>query len=69
MRKLDVDEVLQRHKLAELRRVAWRSLLEDAYKYALPQRNLFSGDWEANVPGSPKMDDVYDSTAIHSVHQ
>jgi hypothetical protein len=69
MRKLEVDEVLQRHKVAERRRDHWRGLLEDAYKYALPQRNLYSGDWEANVPGSPKMDDVYDSTAIHSVQR
>ena len=69
MKKLTVKEVMARHQIADRHKDNWRGILEDAYKYALPQRNLFGGDWEGGVKGENKMVDVYDSTAIHSTQR
>ena len=69
MKKLTPKEVLARHSIADRKKDAWRGLLEDCYKYALPQRNLFGGEWESGVKGDGKMTDVYDSTAIHSTQR
>lgn len=69
MKKLTVKEVMARHQIADRHKDNWRGILEDAYKYALPQRNLFGGDWEGGVKGDNKMVDVYDSTAIHSTQR
>jgi hypothetical protein len=38
--KLTVEQLIQRHKLAQNRKEDFRSLYEDAMEYALPQRNL-----------------------------
>ena len=37
------DEVLNRSKKAFSRKEQWRTIYEDCYRYALPQRNLYEG--------------------------
>ena len=67
--KLTVEQLLQRHKIAQNRKEDFRSLYEDAMEYALPQRNLYSGDYENNNGGRKKMVRVFDSTAINSTQR
>lgn len=67
--KLTVEQLLQRHKIAQNRKEDFRSLYEDAMEYALPQRNLYSGDYENNNGGRKKMTRVFDSTAINSTQR
>ena len=67
--KLTVEQLIQRHKLAQNRKEDFRSLYEDAMEYALPQRNLYSGDYETNTGGRKKMTRVFDSTAINSTQR
>ena len=67
--KLTVEQLIQRHKLAQNRKEDFRSLYEDAMEYALPQRNLYSGDYENNNGGRKKMVRVFDSTAINSTQR
>lgn len=66
MPKLNVKEVMQREAKAQARKDEWRSIYEDCYEYALPQRNLYGGYWEGKVPGKSKMQRVFDSTAMAS---
>ncbi len=47
----------------------WRSVYEDCYKFALPQRNLYNGYYEGGVAGQNKMTNVFDSTAIHATQR
>ena len=67
--KLSVEQILQRHKIAQNRKEDFRSLYEDAYEFALPQRNLYSGDYETKNSGRKKMTRVFDSTAIGSTQR
>ena len=67
--RLEVPEVLNRHKQAFATKENWRSTYEECYQYALPQRNLYDGYYEGNVPGQGKMSRVFDSTAIHSTQR
>ncbi len=67
--KLTVEQILARQKLALNRKEDFRSLYEDAYEFALPQRNLYTGDYESNVGGRKKMSRVFDSTAINSTQR
>ena len=68
-KKLTVEQILQRHKLAQTRKEDFRSLYEDAMEFALPQRNLYSGDYEGKTGGRKKMARVFDSTAINSTQR
>lgn len=68
MKKLKPEQVLKRVEKAESRKEEWRSIFEDCYKYALPQRNLY-GQYEGGGHGRSKMDDVFDSTAINSTQR
>tara|TARA_R100001510_G_C7655260_1_gene214346 strand:+ start:1991 stop:3571 length:1581 start_codon:yes stop_codon:yes gene_type:complete len=63
---LDARQILNQYKKAEARKSLWRDIYEECYEYALPQRNLYDGYYEGNVPGQRKMSKVFDSTAIHS---
>jgi len=47
----------------------FRNLYEEAYEFALPQRNLYDGYWEGGVGGQKKMNRVFDSTAINSTQR
>ena len=67
--KLSVEQILQRHKIAQNRKEDFRSLYEDAYEFALPQRNMYSGDYESKSAGRKKMTRVFDSTAIGSTQR
>ena len=66
MPKLNVKEVMQREAKAQARKEEFRSIYEDCYEYALPQRNLYGGYWEGKTPGKNKMQRVFDSTAMSS---
>ena len=67
--RLSVDQILQRHKIAQNRKEDFRALYEDAYEFALPQRNLYAGDYETGNTGRKKMTRVFDSTAIGSTQR
>lgn len=59
----DVDfaeRLLERSKIAWEKKTQFDNLYRDAYKYGMPQRN----GYDEPTPGSPRMDEVFDSTAI-----
>jgi hypothetical protein len=66
MPKLNVKEVMGREAKAQARKDEWRSIYEDCYEFALPQRNLYNGYYEGKVAGKAKMTRVFDSTAMAS---
>lgn len=66
MPKLNVKEVMGREAKAQARKDEWRTIYEDCYEFALPQRNLYNGYYEGKVPGKAKMQRVFDSTAMSS---
>lgn len=67
--RLNAKQVMSRHEKALSRKENFRDLYEDAYEFALPQRNLYDGHWEGKVGGQKKMDRVFDSTAINSTQR
>ena len=67
--KLTVEQILKRHQLAQTRKENFRDLYEDAYEFALPQRNLYDGYYEGKTSGRHKMNRVFDSTAINSTQR
>jgi len=67
--RLKAEDVLKRHDIALRKKDDFRDLYEDAYEFALPQRNLYDGYWEGKVGGAKKMNRVFDSTAINSVQR
>jgi len=69
MPRLNVKELMEREAKAQARKDEWRSIYEDCYEYALPQRNLYSGYYEGRVAGKSKMARVFDSTAIHATQR
>ena len=69
MPKLEVGQVMEREAQAQARKDDWRSIYEDCYEFALPQRNLYSGNFEGGVSGKSKMSRVFDSTAIHATQR
>lgn len=66
MPKLSVKEVMGREAKAQARKDEWRTVYEDCYEFALPQRNLYNGYYEGKTPGKGKMQRVFDSTAMSS---
>ena len=69
MQKLTVPQILKRSEKADNRKEQWRSIYEECYEYGLPQRNLYGGSFENNVPGTNKSSRVFDSTAVHSTQR
>jgi hypothetical protein len=69
MAKLNVKQIMEREAKAQARKDEWRSIYEDCYEFALPQRNLYSGFYEGGVAGQNKMARVFDSTAIHATQR
>lgn len=59
--------VLSRAAKARERKQSWLDEAEDAYEFALPQRNLFGGNYES--PGRKKTTRLFDSTAINSTQR
>jgi hypothetical protein len=66
MPKLSTKEVIEREAKAQARKDEWRTIYEDCYEFALPQRNLYNGYYEGKTPGKGKMQRVFDSTAMSS---
>jgi len=69
MMRLNPEQVLKRHDQALRRKDDFRDLYEDAYEFALPQRNLYDGYYDGKVGGSKKMQRVFESTAINSTQR
>ena len=69
MAKMSVETVIKRASLASSKKDQWRTIYQECYEYALPQRNLYDGFYEGGVPGQKKMSKVFDSTAIHSTQR
>ena len=44
----------------------WRKMLDEQHEYAIPQRASVNGASKQGTPGQPRLDRVFDSTAIHS---
>lgn len=59
------DAIMRRYDAARARRRDWEALWSQAYEYALPQRNGFSGA----QPGARQTDRLYDATALDAVEQ
>ena len=69
MAKMSAEQVLERQKIAQTKKDDFKSLYEDAMEFALPQRNLYGGEYEGRVGGKKKMSRVFDSTAINSTQR
>ena len=69
MMRLKAEDILKRHDMAQRKKDDFRDLYEDAYEFALPQRNLYQGYYEGKVGGGKKMNRVFDSTAINSTQR
>ncbi len=69
MMRLTAEDVLKRHDKALIKKEDFRSLYEEAYEFALPQRNLYDGHYDGGVGGTKKMNRVFDSTAINSTQR
>ena len=69
MMRLTAEDVLKRHEKALIKKEDFRNLYEEAYEFALPQRNLYDGHYEGKVGGTKKMNRVFDSTAINSTQR
>ncbi len=62
MPRQNVERLNERFKKAWSKKQRWNDYLEDAYDYAMPNRNVLDG----GARGEDKMDRVFDSTAIES---
>ena len=69
MAKLKPEQLKKKYELTNSHKDNWRSIYEDAYRYALPMRNLYDGYYESDTPGQDKMARVFDSTAIDSTQK
>ena len=69
MMRLDAKDVLARHDKALTKKDDFRNLYDEAYEFALPQRNLYDGYYDGGVQGQKKMNRVFDSTAINSTQR
>ena len=58
-----VKDLIKRFGKAKQRREMWRSLFQEAYEYALPQKETFN----FHSPGQSKNRHLYDSTAVIGV--
>ena len=56
--RFTVPQILKRAGQAKAKKENWRSIYEDCYRYALPQRNLYDGYYEGGVAGQNKMKNV-----------
>ena len=67
-KRLTADEIIKRQQIAQTKKDEFQSIYQDAYEFALPQRQLY-GVWEGGSTGSKKMQRVFDSTAINSTQR
>jgi len=66
--RLTPEQILKRQAAAQSKKDEFQQLYQDAYEFALPQRQLY-GVWEGGATGSKKMMRVFDSTAINSTQR
>jgi hypothetical protein len=66
--RLTPEQILKRQAAAQAKKDEFQQLYQDAYEFALPQRQLY-GVWEGGAVGSKKMQRVFDSTAINSTQR
>jgi hypothetical protein len=69
MAQFTPHEIMKRAEKADVRKNQWRSIYEECYEFALPQRNLYSGFYDGKSPGQDKMARVFDATAINSTQR
>lgn len=69
MARVTPQEILKRQEKADARKEEWRTIYEECYEFALPQRNLYNGYYEGRTAGQNKMARVFDSTAINSTQR
>ena len=62
--KAALETLRRRYDAARAKRGQWESLWQDAYKYALPQRQGFGS---AQQPGENRMERLYDGTALDAL--
>lgn len=67
-KRLTPDEIIKRQALAQTKKDEFQAIYQDAYEFALPQRQLY-GVWEGGSTGTKKMQRVFDSTAINSTQR
>ena len=67
-KRLTAEQILKRQEIAQKKKDEFQQLYQDAYEFALPQRQLY-GVWEGGSTGSKKMQRVFDSTAINSTQR
>lgn len=60
-----IENLLARYARAVEKREHWRSLMQDCYRYAVPDREL----WDQQSPGQRKGHELYDSTAPIAVQE
>lgn len=58
-------ETAARFEAAKARRTGWERMWQECYQYALPQRDVFTG----NSPGARLGEAIYDGTALDAVDQ
>lgn len=61
-----IRDLRRRHDSARARRSPWESLWQEAYEFALPQRQGFGSGIR---PGESRMEKLYDGTALDAVEQ
>jgi hypothetical protein len=66
--RLKPEAILKRQEVAQKKKDDFQQLYQDAYEFALPQRQLY-GVWEGGSTGTKKMQRVFDSTAINSTQR
>lgn len=66
--RLEPEQILKRQEAAQRKKDEFQALYQDAYEFALPQRQLY-GVWEGGHTGKNKMSRVFDSTAINSTQR
>lgn len=69
MARMTAQEILKRQEKADARKEEWRTIYEECYEFALPQRNLYSGYYEGKTAGKNKMARVFDATAINATQR
>jgi hypothetical protein len=66
--RLKPEQIIARQQQAQTRKDEFQQIYQDAYEFALPQRQLY-GVWEGGATGTKKMQRVFDSTAISSTQR
>ncbi len=61
---INLESLKARFEMAKTERLQFHGMFEDAYHYAMPNRNLF----ENEAPGADKNSDVFDTTLGHATN-